>query len=87
MDKQRKRKLDARARRQASLHPEVMNTKMELVEKKTEPKVAKVEVRPTKVKSNSEPKVVKKTKIATGTNKKDMKDVSTKKKHNSKGRK
>ncbi|MEN6623935.1 MAG: hypothetical protein ABFD50_20615 [Smithella sp.] len=83
MDKQRKRKLDARARRQASLHPELVNEKIELEKKKPETKVAKVEVRPTKVKSDEEQK-----KVKTGTSqKKIVKDVVTKKKHNSKGRK
>lgn len=80
MDKQRQRKLAARARRQAALHPEGPIVNNELA-KNNETKVEKVDVRQTVAKSVSEPKK----NIDSGTRKKDMKDA--KKKHNSKGRK
>jgi len=82
MNRERQRKLDARARRQASLNG--LNTE-QAIAKIEKPKV---EVQPTKVKSNVEPKV--KTKIKTAEPKRiddkqkaNRKDV-LKKKHNSK---
>ena len=63
MDKQRQRKLEARTRRQESLHPEMINTKIALVEKKPKVEVIKKDVQPTKAKSNSLPVEIKAKKI------------------------
>lgn len=86
MDKQRQRKLAARARRMEALHPTSNN---EIATNK-ETKVIKDDVQPTKAKSEKKQKenATKNDKIKSGSVQKVnkiKKDVS-KKKHNSKGR-
>lgn len=76
MDKERQRKLDARARRKDSLN----NSNLTIAEKKEEPKD---EVRQTKAKPKVETEKTKKA----ATEVKSKKDVVSKKKHNSKGKK
>jgi len=77
MNKERQRKLDARARRQASLKGSNTETAIAKIEK------PKDEVRQTVAKPKTEPKIKAKVKTS-GTVKATQKDVSKKKKHNSK---
>ncbi len=103
MNKERQRKLAARARRMESLHPTstIAIQTNEETEPVSEPEIVKVkkvkkikkDVKPTKVtkteKKQKEDKAKKKSKIKSGSIQKvkESKDVSKKKRHNSKGAK
>jgi hypothetical protein len=98
MNKERQRKLAARARRMESLHPTstIAIQTNEETEPVSEPEIVKVkkikkDVKPTKVtkteKKQKEDKAKKKSKTKSGSIQKvkESKDVSKKKRHNSKG--
>jgi hypothetical protein len=96
MNKERQRKLAARARRMESLHPTSTiaiqtNEETESVNEIVKVKKIKKDVEPTKVKKTEKKQkeiATKKSKIKSGSIQKvkESKDVSKKKRHNSKGR-